>query len=223
MHWALINGSPRGTRGNTAILLDHFVRGLQRAGCSTEMGLLSLPHGHVAAKHLFRNSERVLIAFPLYTDSMPGLVMEFFESLAEFCGRANNPSLAFFVQSGFPEAGQSRAVEHWLGLLAKRLGTPHLGTIIKGGIEGIQAMPPAMTRGLFRKIEQLGYDLGSNDRLDPAGLRRLAGPDWFSRFRLLFLRPWIRMGAASYWNGKLKANRAFDRRFDRPFAESSSM
>ncbi len=220
MRWALINGSPRGTRGNTAILLEHLTRGLHAAGCSTETVVLSLPHGQSKAKELFRGSERVLIAFPLYTDAMPGLVTEFFEGLAAFCGRANHPSLAFFVQSGFREAGQSRAIEHWLGLLAKRLGGPHLGTIVKGGVEGIQAMPPAMTRGLFTKIEEIGYDLGRNDALDPKALRELAGPDWISRWRFLFLEPWIRMGAAAYWNGKLRANGVFERRFDRPFAES---
>jgi hypothetical protein len=203
-------------------LLDHLTRGLQAAGCSTEVEHLSLPHSQTRAKALFQRCERVLIAFPLYTDAMPGQVMAFFESLEDLCGRANNPRVAFLVQSGFPEAGQSRAVEHWLGLLAKRLGTPYLGTIIKGSIEGIQVMPAWMTRRMFKKIERIGYQLGASDRLDPKALRALAGPDWTSRWRLPFLKPWIRLGAGFYWDGQLKSNGAFERRFERPFADASA-
>jgi NAD(P)H-dependent FMN reductase len=190
---------------------------LEATGNATELVHLSLPRSQAAAKELFRIAERALIAFPLYTDAMPGPVMEFFESLEELCGRANNPTVAFLVQSGFPEAGQSRSVEHWLGLLAKRLGTPSLGTIVKGGIEGIQAMPAWMTRKLFSQFEQLGRNLGQSDRLDPKALRELAGPDWTSHWRLPFFKLWTRFGAAAYWNGQLKSNGAFARRFDRPF------
>jgi NAD(P)H-dependent FMN reductase len=222
MRFALINGSPRGARGNTAVLLAHLTRGLQAAGCATEVEHLSLPHSHPRAKALFCRCDRVLVAFPLYTDAMPGQVMAFFESLEELCGRANNPSIAFLVQSGFPEAGQSRAVEHWLGLLAKRLGTPYLGTIVKGNVEGIQVMPAWMTAKLFKKIERIGFELGASDRLDPKALRALAGPDWISPWRLPFVKPWIPLGAASYWNGQLKANGTFARRFDRPFADTGT-
>lgn len=219
MRWAIINGSPRGTRGNTPILLEQLMRGLQAAGCSTELEHLALPHSRTRAKELFGRCERVLVAFPLYTDSMPGQVMAFFESLEDLCGRVNNPGLAFLVQSGFPEAGQSRAIEHWLGLFAKRVGSPYLGTIVKGGVEGIQAMPSAMTRSMFKKVESIGHHLGANDRLDPKALRDLAGPDWTPRWRLLFSKPWIRLNAAAYWNGQLKSNGAFARRFDRPYAD----
>ena len=222
MHWVLINGSPRGARGNTAILLGHLIRGLQAAGHSTEVVHLSLPRSQGAAKEAFRRAERVLVAFPLYTDAMPGIVMELFASLEEFCGRTNNPSLAFLVQSGFPEAGHSRAVERWLELLAKRLGARHLGTIVKGGIEGIAAMPPSMTRSLFQQIEELGRDLGVTGRLDPSKLRRLAGPDRMSRWRLPFFGLLIRMTGAAHWNRELRSNGAFARRFDRPFDITAS-
>jgi len=221
MRWGLINGSPRGPHGNTAVLLGHLGRGLEAAGNATELVHLSRPRSQAVAKDLFRTTERAVIAFPLYTDAMPGQVMEFFESLEELCGRANNPSVAFLVQSGFPEAGQSRPVEHWLGLFAKRLGAPHLGTIVKGGIEGIQAMPAWMTRKLFSLFGQLGRSLGEGDRLDPKALRKLAGPDWTSRWRLPFFKPWTRFGAAAYWNGQLKSNGAFARRFDGPFKSTA--
>lgn len=217
MHWALINGSPRGKRGNTVILLGHLARGLAETGHSTEVVHLSLPRGQAMAKEQFRRAERIVLAFPLYTDAMPGQVMELVEALEEFCGRAENPPIAFLVQSGFPEAGQCRAVEHWLELFAKRLGARHLGTIVKGGVEGIQAMPRWMTRRLFRRVEALGRSLGSTGRFDPKALRKLAGPDFTSRWRIPLLKLGMRIGATPYWNRLLKGNGAFARRFDRPF------
>ena len=165
----------------------------------------------------FADAECVFLGFPLYTDAMPGQVMELVEALEEFCGRAENPPIAFLVQSGFPEAGQCRAVEHWLELFAKRLGARHLGTIVKGGVEGIQAMPRWMTRRLFRRVEALGRSLGSTGRFDPKALRKLAGPDFTSRWRIPLLKLGMRIGATPYWNRLLKGNGAFARRFDRPF------
>ena len=217
MHWALINGSPRGKRGNTVVLLDHLARGLAETGHSTEVVHLALPRGQATAKEQFRRGERIVIAFPLYTDAMPGQVMELFEALEEFSGRADNPPIAFLVQSGFPAAGQCRAVEHWLELFAQRLGARHLGTIVKGGVEGIRAMPPWMTRRLFREIEGLGHSLGSTGGFDPKALRKLAGPDWTSRWRISLFRLGVRLGATPFWNRLLKGNGAFARRFDRPF------
>ena len=56
MHWALINGSPRGKRGNTVVLLDHLARGLAEPGHSTEIVHLSLPRGQATAKEQFRQA-----------------------------------------------------------------------------------------------------------------------------------------------------------------------
>ena len=62
MHWALINGSPRGKRGNTVILLGHLARGLAETGHSTEVVHLSLPRGQATAKEQFRRAERIVLA-----------------------------------------------------------------------------------------------------------------------------------------------------------------
>jgi hypothetical protein len=160
----------------------------------------------------------VLLAFPLYTDCMPGLVKEFIEDLRPLCGSSGLPPAMFLVQSGFPEARHSRYVERYLEKLTRRLGCEYLGTMVRGGVEGIQVMPPVMTRKLYGLMEKLGAGLARTGRLDPKLLRKLAHPETLSPVaRWLHDRVFYRM-TNSYWNGMLKKNNALDRREDRPFA-----
>ncbi len=62
--------------------------------------------------------------------------MEFIEGLGESKG-----TITFFIQSGFPESGHSHYLEAYFELLSLRLQRVYLGTIIKGGMEGLQARP----------------------------------------------------------------------------------
>ncbi len=218
MRWTLLDGSPRGKRSNTAILLGALSRGLGSAGQQAEIVHLSAPRERARAAKLFAGAERVLLGFPLYTDAMPGLVKEFCESLEPLQGRPGNPPIAFLVQSGFPEPGQSRPIERWLELFAARLGSPYLGTIVKGGVEGIQAMPAWMTRGLLGKMEVLGRTLGETGALDRRLLEKLAGPDWLNGWRLPFLHAAIALGSTPYWKRTLKKNGAWERRRVQPYA-----
>ncbi len=218
MHWTLLDGSPRGRRSNTTILLGRMARGLEAAGCTTELHHLALPRERAEAPALDARAERFLLGFPLYTDAMPGQVMELFERLEPLQGRAGNPPTAFLVQSGFPEAGQSRAIERYLERLAARLGAPYLGTIVKGGIEGIQSMPAWMTRRLKERFEAIGRGLGATGRLDPRALRELAGPDWFRSWRRPVLRAVIALGSTQSWTRTLKANGAYAERLARPYS-----
>jgi len=106
--------------------------------------------------NLFQEAEYVLLALPLYTDCMPGIVKAFIESLESLCGREGNPDIGFMVQGGFPEAIHSRYVEKYLEKRASRLGCRYVGTIIKGGCEGIRTRPAKRTRKLFESFCQLG-------------------------------------------------------------------
>jgi hypothetical protein len=92
-----------------------------------------------------------------------------------------------------------------------------VGTIVKGGVEGIQTMPPWLTRPLLSKMEAVGRSLGATDELDAALLRDLAGPDWFVGWRRPVLNLVVAAGANPFWNRLLKKNGAYARRFDRPW------
>lgn len=214
----LFNGSPRGRRGNTPIFLREFADGF---GGEREMHHLiqvKQMERHVQA---FAEAQCAWIGFPLYTDSMPGSVKHFFEALKPLAGRADNPPVGFVVQSGFPEGLHSRYVERYLEKLAERLGSPYLGTIVRGNGEGTRLMPPEANRTLFENLQTLGAGLAREGRLDPGVLARIAHPERFPAILGPVFRIFLRLPAAhSYFDNMLKKNGAFERRFARPFAEN---
>ncbi len=157
---------------------------------------------------------------PLYTDSMPALVAEFIEALEPLVGREGNPRVGFLVQSGFSEALHSRGLERYLAKLAARLGSPYAGTIVKGGGESLQAMPDEGLRGLFSKLQSLGEQLKRDGRFDPETLSQVAGTERFSAGTAAALSLACKLPVTQfYWNGQLKKNDAWGRRFDAPYAK----
>lgn len=215
----LFNGSPRGRKANTAILLEQFAAGCRAGGMQTletiHLNRMNQMGAHVQA---FAQAECVWLGFPLYTDAMPGMVKAFIEALAPLRNRPNNPPIGFLVQSGFPESSHSRHVERYLEKFAARLGSPYLGTIVKGGCEGVRMMPDNMNRKLFSGLQKLGGGFATSGRLDASLLYALAKPEYYSPL----LTPLFKLAATSglisfYWDGMLKQNGAYELRFARPY------
>jgi hypothetical protein len=183
MKLTVFNGSPRGTNSNTKILLEQFLKGFSEIA-ENEYELNYLIHVDKQEEFVekFSSAEMVLLACPLYTDAMPAIVKTFIESLLALKGRKDNPPIGFLIQSGFPEALHSRPLERYMVKLAKRLGCPLYGTAVRGGIEGIQNMPPYMTKKVFNLFYTLGKGFGATGRFDPGIVKKLqAGNDSLTR------------------------------------------
>ncbi|MEE8373037.1 MAG: NAD(P)H-dependent oxidoreductase [Dehalococcoidia bacterium] len=220
MRLTVFNGSPRGEKSTTRILLQHFLDGFMATeGNSHEvLDLIRLKEGDRFVES-FREAEHVLLAFPLYHDSMPAMVKTFIESLEPLQGRTENPSIGFLVHSGFPEANHSRYVERYLEKLARRLGCKYLGTIIKGGANRIDEQPGFMSNGVFKSFRELGRSFGETGQFDERIVAKLASPErlpapmrWM--FRVVLKTRFAYLG----WNKHLKANNAYEKRFARPYA-----
>ncbi len=215
---AAINGSPRGESSNTTLLVERFFDGFRAVrDNSTSMFYVRNRKLEDETMEAVRRADAVLVAFPLYTDSMPGIVMEFFESILDN-GVLNGKKILFFVHSGFPEAIHASFVVKYLERFALKCGAEYAGTITKGGSEGIKMQPEWMTRRLFESMREIGRSFAENGALAEHLLKRLAGPMRmsvptriaFGFFRLLGLTNF-------YWNYKLKENGAYDERFARPY------
>jgi FMN-dependent NADH-azoreductase len=231
MRLMLCNGSPRGKGSNTTILLKHFIDGFTAAkGNSVEYAYLNNVKSHAAAAAQCSEADAVIIAFPLYADSMPAIVKDFIETLG--AGRKKrkkqgnrgsvapekNPPMGFIVQSGFPEAIHSRYVEKYLEKLALRMGSRYIGTVIRGGVEGIQVKPEYLNRRLFMAFASLGRHFGVTKEFHPITAKKLAGRDRMTAFGRVALRLFMATGLNNiYWNMQMKKNGAFERSFDRPY------
>jgi NAD(P)H-dependent FMN reductase len=214
----VFNGSPRGPTGNTRLLMDQFLAGHAAAG--GEAGPVrylfkrnELPENVDA----FRRARTVVLAFPLYVHAMPGIVKHFIDALAPR-DPADGVTMGFIVQSGFPEAHHSRWLERYLERLPAKLHCRYVGTVIKGGGEGVHVMPAWMNRRLFARFRKLGERFARTGSWDPGLLKELGTPEDLPGWQMQLLRLVDRLGLANlYWDSNLRKNHAYEKRFDRPY------
>jgi NAD(P)H-dependent FMN reductase len=216
----LLNGSPRGKDANSRRILAWIEQGLGQAGVAGA-SVVDLAPDPTRAAHLqsFLDADEVVFAFPLYTDSMPGLVKAFLEvvALADRT-RLQGKRVAFIIQSGFPEGIHTEALGAYLARLCERLGFVHLGTLRKGGIEGIRMMPPKQVAKIQACFVQAGRDLGVRGGFAPDMIRTMAEPRTFGWKARGLIRLLGAIGLINhYWNHMLKKHGAYDRRFDAPY------
>jgi hypothetical protein len=221
----LLNGSPRGAKSNSLRMLAQVAEGWREAGgAAPEVLHLAQPADFQRALAAFREAGTVLLGMPLYTDSMPALVLRWIEALASQAGQPGpRPTLAFLVQSGFPEATHCRPLERYLEKLARRLGCPCAGTIVRGAGESLRSRPDRACRGLFGKLRRLGGELARDGRFGADSLRAVAGierlgPVTLRLVGLLAHTPLARL----MWDRDLKANRAWERRFAAPYGPAAA-
>jgi hypothetical protein len=161
----------------------------------------------------FAGSEHVLIGFPLYVDGMPGSVKEFFEALAPLMNNCANVSLGFVIQSGFPESYQNRFIERYCAKFARRLGCSYVGSIVKGGLEGLAIQPKVLTDKYEFFFHALGKEFGETGKLDPVMLEKLARPEHLKPVDMSNIVPFINK---VLWDSQLEKNGVLDKSFDRP-------
>ncbi len=219
MKLTCINGSPRGKSSNSKVLLDRMMDGFRSVerGYTIEDVYLKGGRNYDAAREALETSDIVILAFPLYTDAMPGIVKEFIETidLENFSNRGLE--LGFLVQSGFPEGHHSVFVKRYLDKLARRMQVNYLGTIIRGGVEGLHVQPKWMTRYLDLFYE-LGQHLALEHEFRKDLLAKLRKPEHLRGLRLLSYRMLRLTGLSNYyWNYQLKENNAYDQRYARPY------
>jgi len=219
MKLTIFNGSPRGQESNTKILLDSFLEGFESP--ENEYKIFYLIENEIIKNvNRFINSPNVILAFPLYTDAMPGIVKDFIEKLGVNKKETVNASVGFMVQSGFPEAYHSRCVERYLIKLSRRMHWNYQGTLVKGGVEGIKNRPGWMNRKLFKNLERMGEIYSQDRRFDPGTIKNLAPSERFSPVKLIFVKFLMKTGLLdSFWNQQLKKNQAYEKRFARPYKE----
>lgn len=221
MKFTVFNGSPRGKNSNSSHIIQWLLEGVEKTpGITTEVIYLSRTQGQLTDPESITGSDVLLLVFPLYADSMPGIVKAFIEALQPYRGALGEKKLGFVVHSGFPETHHSRFVEKYLVWLAKDLNANYLGTVISANSEGIRVMPESMTRKKREIFNNLGHKLATDGNFDPQLLQASAGREKLSVPVRLVYRILSNTGVLNfYFNGQLKKNNAYKNRFARPYMD----
>ena len=131
-HLVIINGSPRVTKySNTDKIIHSFAKGLEEAGVTWELHHLSNRKEWDTAREAFLTHERTLIAFPLYVECVPSLMLEFLATLPVVHQQLSE--LSFLLHGGMDEGNEFRLCERFLKTLPTQLGCSYGGTLIHGG------------------------------------------------------------------------------------------
>ncbi len=213
MKTLVINGSPKAKNGNTEVFIKKFTKGMKEP---CEISYAAKEDSLQLAQYM-KQFDTVIVAMPLYIHAMPGIVMKLIECMESATGPGK--SMGFLVQSGFMESAQSQYLERYLRAITKDLNYAYLGTVIRGGSAGISMMPESMNKKLFKQLNQLGACFERNGTFDRDIVKALGSVQSLSKGRCFLFEALGKVGLsdAIFWNGMLKNNKAFERRFDRPF------
>lgn len=144
-----LNGSPKpGVRSTSAVLAGHVLARMQERGwetaCLTLTPGLLRPGGQEKLFQAAGQADLILMAFPLYIDTLPALATEALEQLAAapLAGKA----MAILVNNGFPEARQNELAIAICARFARARGMAWAGSFALGAGEALSGGEPLVPR-----------------------------------------------------------------------------
>lgn len=178
MYVIIINGSPRVEQySNTNKIIDSFTDGLRESGISFEKYAVSKKNTWDKIKQAYCNNTEIIIALPLYVECVPGLLLEFLETLPV---KNTDTRLSFILQSGFAEACQLRCGEEFLEKLCSCLGVTYGGTVIHGDNFGIRVCGEEAAKKLTSPYKAMGTVFATGKGFDDDEVIKFAGPEVFA-------------------------------------------
>lgn len=204
----IYNGSPRRSGSNSTLILKKVFNAL---GDRVEVRDLKDKDKWEDWAEKFKVEEHVMLFMPLFIHAMPSHVMKFIEKL-----QLSSGTISFFIQSGFPESPQSYYLEAYFEQLSIRLERTYLGTVIKGGVEGLQIKPDKSQKKFIEPLKETIVNLVCEGNFNPKHINRLAQPIKFGKITE-FIFKIIGGMVHSSWNKQLKENNAYEKRFDCPY------
>ena len=177
-HLVIINGSPRVEKfSNTDKIIHSFTKGLEKAGITWELHNLSNRNEWNAAREAFITHERTLIAFPLYVECVPGLMLEFLETLP--VERKQQGEISFLLHGGMDEGNEYRLCERFLQGLPAQLGCSYGGSLIHGGSFLIRTSKPDMAAKMVAPYAKMGRLYAQKGNFLSPEVAKFTGPEQY--------------------------------------------
>lgn len=177
MHVLIINGSPRVKKySNTNYILVKFTESLRENGASFEQYEISDRGSWDQIRQAFDRNTVILIALPLYVECIPGLLMEFLETLTP---KSDGSKMAFLLQGGFMEGVQLRCGEAYLKILAGKLGCAYMGTLVKGDNFMIRFFEGEWREKVTDPYADMGREYAVNGDFNSKACKKFTGHEKF--------------------------------------------
>jgi len=156
-HAALLVGSPKGQNSTSNSLGSYLIEKLEQKGLSSEKVYVNQCLGseekQAVILRLVDSSDLIILAFPLYVDSLHSQVINTLELIAEHEKSKLNLNKKKFVaiaNSGFPEAKHNEIALTVCRIFAKQVGYSWAGGLAMGGGGMISGRPLNELGGMVR-------------------------------------------------------------------------
>ncbi len=177
MHVMIINGSPRARQySNTEKIIASFGKGLSEKGATFEAYAISERSTWDEIREAYERNTEILIALPLFVECVPGLLLEFLETLPQKDGRTR---MSFLLQGGFAEGCQLRCGEAFLEKMPSHLGIRYGGCLVKGDNFGIRILNGEQRERVTKPYQAMGALFAEGDGFLRAEAKAFTGPELF--------------------------------------------
>ena len=174
MHTVIINGSPRGTLGNSQIILNKFLEGYSLDGDTYQQFCISDKKIWGEIKTSIESSANIIVIFPLYAELLPGSLLEFFDYLSDAKLTEQN-TMSFILHSGNLLAGIRGCCNDYLKQLTKHLNCNFGGVLIRGNSFFYSNISKKKTDELVAPYAEMGKYFSKNKSFFGEEVREFAG------------------------------------------------
>ncbi len=216
----LLVGSAKKPRSTSECLGNHMMTRLGEQGCETES--LFIHRSHRSRQQLDQLLEAVdrcdllVLAFPLYIDSLPALLTRTLELIASRRSGGEHDGhkrLVAIVNNGFPEAEQNEVALRICRRFASEAGFEWAGGLALGGGEAINGRPltevRGMTRNVITSLDLAADALAEGEPVPDRAVRLMAR-------RIIWSRVYAWIGTRG-WRRRAATHDAAERLDDRPY------
>ena len=177
MHVAIINRSPLVQKySNTEKIIAAFAKGLSEKESTFETYAISNRKTWDIIRDAYIKNDEILIALPLYVECVPGLLLEFLETLPK---KDKHTRLSFLLQSGFAEGCQLRCGEAFLEKLPDYLGVRYGGCLVKGNNFGIRILDEKNQAQVTKPYQAMGKLFAEGDGFFREEAKKFTGPEYW--------------------------------------------
>ena len=219
----LLIGSPGGKRRTSESLGSRLLEQLEMKGMETQtvhiQKSLRTVEGQEKLLSAVNNSDIIILAFPLYIDTLPAPVIKTMELILEHrkSGYVSKKSrLVAIVNSGLPEPNHSHIALANCKIFCTEVGIEWAGGLAIGGGEAIAGRPLGEVKGMARKVikalDLTAETLVKGEPVPEEALELTSKP---------IVPKWLYLFAGTRgWKSKAKKNGASKRMYDTPYARN---
>jgi len=136
-------------------------------------------------RNIFKENTEIIFALPLFVECVPGLLMEFLESLEP--KNEGNTKIGFILNSGFEEACQLRTCEKYLETLPSYLNCQYSGTLIKGGMFVLSILSDEKKAKMLKPFYDFGKIYAKERLFEKSKVTKFAAPERYSKMFCLLI------------------------------------